>query len=133
MILIPTFIVSLVGVFGMLFLKVAENKRKRKDALGRFLSSFDSLVHNHLSTLGDSYDVFHQQGVSFFEEELPKQSKYFFLLINKRLREQFEILWPNIRGSKVLKEGGPVSPFLSTISKHRETIGGGRIDDHVIE
>jgi len=117
----------------MLFLKVIENRRKRKDALSRFLSSFDALVHNHLSVLGDSYDDFHEQGVSFFKEDLPKQSKYFFLLLNKRIREQYETLWPNIRGNRVLKEGGPVSPFLTDISKHKEIVGRGRIDDHVVE
>lgn len=117
----------------MLFLKVIENRRKRKDALSRFLSRFDALVHNHLSLMGDSYADFHEQGVSFFKQELPKQSKYFFLLLGKHAREQYETLWPNIRGNRVLKEGGPISPFLTDISKHREVVTGGRIHDDVVE
>jgi len=117
----------------MLFLKVIENKRKRKDVLSQFLSSFDTLVNTHLNSIGESYVDFQDKGVGFFKEELPKQSKYFFLLLNRRMRERYESLRSNIRGSRVLKEGRPASPFLTNISKHREIVGGGRIDDHVVE
>jgi len=121
------------GVFGMLFLKIIENRRKRKDALSRFLSSFDALVHDHLSNIGDSYADMQDQSMAFLKDELPKQSKYFFMLLNKQIRERYKSLWPNIRGNRVLKEGGPVSPFLKDIAKHREEVGRGRIDDGVVE
>ena len=133
MILISIFVISLIGVMAMLSIKVFEIKQHRKTWLFNYLSRFDEETSTMMQKLSQRFDLLDEQAVLFFKEKFPRQSKYFFLLLKKNMREKYENILPNIRGSRILRKDGKVSAFLRDISKHKEENGGGRIDDDMVE
>jgi hypothetical protein len=131
MILISIFAVSLIGVIAMISIKVFEIKQHRKTWLFVYLSRFDGELSVQVKNLSQRFDLLDEQAVLFFKEKLPRQVKYFFLLLKKNMKEKYENILPNIRGSRILRKDGNVSAFLRDISKHKEENGGGRIDDEI--
>ena len=127
-----TFDVSSIGVFGMIFLKIYEVKRKRKAYIGIILSKFDSKIHNRINELALTYDTGKEKASLFVKQEIPRQSKYFMFLTKKMAKEKLDFFWPNIRGSRILRRNGDVSAFLRDIAKHKKENGGGRIDEEEI-
>lgn len=132
MILIYIFAISACVVFGMLLLKVYENRRKKITLLSSVLSGFDDESRARLEELTDSYSEMYEQSGEFLKEKLPQQTKYFFQLVQKNIEEQYQALLLNARGSRALRTGD-ASSFLKDIAKHKKENGGGRIEDNVIE
>ncbi len=130
MVLISIFTISLIAVFGMLSLKVFENSRKKLTPVSVFLSSYDTKLeekaHSSIHMLSDLQTKIH----AFLKVQLPQQTKYFLLLLKKKIVDQYQSLLLNARGSRALKSG-EVSAYLKDITKHKNELGGGRIDDMV--
>lgn len=127
--IIYTFAISALGIFGMLFLKVYEVKNKKKAIIGMILSKFDSKVHSRLNDIVFIYDTGKEKLGTFVTQEIPRQSKYLYFLAKKTARQHYDAILPNIRGSRILRRNKDVSAFLKDIAKHKEESGIGRIDD----
>ncbi len=132
MITIYLFTISFCVVFGMLFLKVFENRRKKLTKLSVWFSSYDESTRNRLESVAHSSQDISAKMQVLYREKLPQQTKYFFLLVKKGVVEKYQSLILNSRGSRNLRTGD-ASAFLKDIAKHKKENGGGRIEDNVIE
>jgi hypothetical protein len=126
------FTISFCVVFGMIFLKVFENRRKKLTKLSALLSSYDEKTLDYLQGLTERTEDFSLKAQVIYREKLPQQTKYFLLLVMKGIMEKYQSLQLSSRGNRNLRTGD-ASAFLKDIAKHKRENGGGRIEDNVIE
>ncbi len=127
-----TFAFSFVGVFGMIFLKAYENRRRRRVFISNLLSQFDRVL---LVRLQEARGVFFKKRdhVYFFlRDTAPRHARYMVFVLKKTIEEKYDNFFPNMRGSRILRKNGDVSSFLRDIAKHKQEQGGGRIEDENI-
>jgi len=127
------FTISFFAVFGMVFLKVYENQKRRRTFISQVLSRFDVSI---LSNINKGYDILDKnkvKGRALVEEDLPRQVRYVIFVIKKAMREKYDTFLPNMRGNLILKKDGDVSSFLKDIAKHQKEGSGGRIEEENIE
>ncbi len=133
MLLNLAFAVSFLGILSLLSFKAFEQQRRSKTFFSNFLSRFDGLVKRHSFSLQNQFIVLSEKLILFLKVELPRQTKYFFFLLRKNLRERYAPIALNVRGNRILRQSVNVSPFLRDISKHKENSITGRIDDVMVE
>lgn len=133
MVLLYIFGISFVFVFGIIFVKVYEYTHRRKIFISRFFAQFDSHTEQFIEKVFGKYDTLKLKLSALVQEEIPRQTRYFFLLLKKVARERYASLILDVRGNRKLRQDPNVSSFLRDISKHKEEHKGGRIDDTMVQ
>ena len=127
--LIVIFSLSFLGLAVMFALKIYENNSGQKTFLSG-LSKHDEYVDVKLNEIkgrvvktGD--DVLH-----LATTKLPAHAIHTAMQTKDILKEKYEKILPDIRGSRILKKGGKISEYLKKITDHKEQNGKGRIEDN---
>lgn len=116
----------------MVVIKVYEYESKSRTFVTVFLSRFDRPVGEKLFSSLKVVDVSRDRFLSMITHEFPKQTKYFFLLVQKAVKEKYASVMLDTRGSRVLKLDGEVSPYLQDIARDKHENGGGTITEESI-
>ncbi len=69
------------------------------------------------------------QAYGFLTEDTPRYIKYSIFVFKKTIREKYDNLLPNLRGSRILRKNGDVSSFLKDIARHKKESLPGKIED----
>lgn len=116
----------------MIILKVYENGRRRRIFISQALSRFDVKVQGQMEKMRFFIDRYSHKIGTLIKEDIPRYSRYSFFIAKKTIKEKYDTLLPNLRGSRVLRKNGDVSSFLKDIARHKQERGGGRIEDESI-
>ena len=126
--LLIIFCVSLLGIAVMLSLKIYENNTGRQTFLGK-LSKHDEKVGIKLSEIREQASKVGDEAFTFTTTKLPAHAIHTAIQAKDILKEKYEKIIPDIRGGRILKQGGKISEYLKEIAQHKKQNGTGRIDE----
>lgn len=122
------FCISLLGTAIMLLLKLYENKYGKKTLISR-LSIHDEKVGETIDQIKRQVDESKERIIIFTTTKLPAHAIHKAIQVKEIIKERYDKMAPNIRGSRILKPGGKVSEYLKEIANHQKQNGKGRIGE----
>ena len=126
------FIFSLVMVTLMVVVRTYEYEKKKETFFARFFARYDARFELRISKLLSWFDLKIKKIYFALSHELPRHTKYFFLLIKKSYREKYDAVLLDTRGTRVLKQDGEVSSYLKDLSQDKMIGSGGEIVDNTV-
>jgi len=137
MITVYIFYGSLLGMFGMLSVKVYELKRRRRSLVYRIFAQFDEATHGMLAKVMGTL----RSKIREFEELIKidfKKHLYQSVVTSlAHLRESYDKMRQSARGVQKFKENPKVSAFLRDIEEAKREIieknGEGKIEEVFIQ
>lgn len=124
---------SLVGMIGMLSVKLYELKRRRRSLVYKVFAQFDEATHGMLASVMGKSRAKIKQAEELVRVDFKKHIYQSTVTSLAHLRESFDKIRQSARGVQKLKENPKVSAFLRDIEQAKREIGlkgvEGRIEE----
>lgn len=131
MVLSTLFAVSAIGIAVLIGSKAIEITRKKPVFILQIISRLDPVVVEKQKRALMLIQSKREKVLLVLTEELPRQTRYFFLAIKMQAKKRYEDMVLNVRGVRTFNTTREASPFLRDIREYKEKNGGGVIVDEI--
>ena len=114
---------SLIGMLGMLAVKLYELKRRRRSFIYRIFSNFDETTHGMLARVLGTLRNRTKELEELIKVDFKKHIYQSVVTSIAHLRESYDKMRQSTRGVQKLKENPKVSAFLRDIEEAKREIG----------
>lgn len=122
MIAVYIFYGSLIGMLGMLTVKMYEAKRRRRSLVYRIFVNFDEITHGMLAKIMGNLRAKKDSFEDFMKVDFKKLLYLLAVKAVAHIRESYDKIRESSRGVQKLKENPKVSAFLRDIEEAKKEI-----------
>lgn len=116
------FYASLVGMFGMILVKMYEVRLRRRSFIYKLFANFDEITHGLLAKIFVNFKAKKQEFDDFVKTDFKEHMYQVAVKGLAHLRESYDKIRESARGVQKLKENPRVSAFLRDIEEAKKEI-----------